>query len=133
MERAFKPASSSKAVSRREFLAAGALAAGLLICGRAMAGDLIRDLAGELRAKFRQMEGYGIAPLVCWTDPTMRSLLGAMSQMNNAATAQGKSEPFAVSGGSHEEQFRSLNLWLGRSAGSPFDPSSLAALERRLP
>jgi hypothetical protein len=131
MEKTFRQISSNKVLTRREFISAGALATGLLICGKSFASAPVLPLIGELREKFREMQRFGITPAVCWTDPTMRKLLGAISDMNNHAARNGKAEPFAVWGSSPAEQFRSLNLWLGKPQSSAFDASSLVLLEKK--
>lgn len=130
MEKTFKPLSASNGMTRRAFLAATVASAGLLIVGTARA-DVPERLA-ELRSKFREMEGYGIPPFVTWSDPTMRSLLSALSQANNSSARSGGAEPFPLSGSCPEEQFRSLNSFIGRSPESPFGTDSLIILERRL-
>jgi hypothetical protein len=133
MEKNFRQLNQNNGLTRREFLSAGALAAGLLICGKALADEQgIRPLMAELKEKFREMKSYGIPPAVFWTDPTMRKLLGAISGVNNTAARNGKTEPFSVFGATHEEQYRSLNSFLGKSQGSPFGPDSLSALENKL-
>jgi hypothetical protein len=131
MEKDFKAVSEKRTISRREFLSAGALAAGLLVCGKALAENGLRQVFAELRDKFREMERYGIDPAVCWTDPTMRKLLSTISLINNSSVSSGKTERFAVFGSNPEEQYRSLNSFIGKSGGSPFCPASLAALEQR--
>ncbi|HSB46539.1 MAG TPA: hypothetical protein VLD37_00885 [Candidatus Bilamarchaeum sp.] len=132
MEKNFRMPSEKSALTRREFLSAGALAAGLLVCGKALAGDGIPAAISELREKFRDMERYGITPAVCWSDPTMRKLLSGISTLNNSFARSGRTEALAVFGASPEEQYRALNSLLGRPRESPFGPDSLAALESRL-
>jgi hypothetical protein len=132
MEENFKFINRKNALSRREFLS-GVLAAGILIsAGSAVGRSSIPAIISELHAKFREMGDYGIEPLVCWTDPTMRKLLSQLSHLNNSAAASQGTEPFHLSGATVEEQFYSLNRWIGKASGSPFGEDSLAILERKI-
>ena len=131
MEKNFRTLSTSNGFSRRTFLAYGVASAGLLLVGTAYASEVPERLS-ELRSKFQEMAGYGIPPYVSWSDPTMKSLLGALSKANNSSARAGRAEPFPLSGASSEEQYRSLNALIGRSPSSPFGTESLALLEQRL-
>ncbi|MEW6721877.1 MAG: hypothetical protein AB1324_01300 [Candidatus Micrarchaeota archaeon] len=131
MDRKIRSPSERHHYSRREFIAMGAMAAGILLIGTPASAQ-VPDVLARLRGKFREMGEYGIPPLVCWSDPTMRELLSALSGAANAAARSGRPEAFPLSGSTHEEQYRSLNSLLGRPRDSPFGPGELAALERAL-